>query len=513
MSLVVISLLLLGCAAHGVCSLEDGIEELLKRSSISQASRRRHLLSSISNAGNTADGNLNTQDTATYRIHRDWLTEDHIPHPELYYQDLDTGERQLIWAFDDTLARDVLAGRPDVWLQTTFQVEHDVDLLLPFLEHYSRLGIHFKRMIFTLVASNLHSTELLHVQKALRKVGAVHSTLLLKEENCRFCRSKGYRKAVFEANVRSTYNVPIKDWIITVEGSELAEFQLPRNSGGGGGGGRSSRSSSKIVVEEEEESSVVSAEEFFETLELQGINWVAGLPIERLSSSGFFENINGNGKVSGARGLGQKFPLKCQFRSTFPAENRMKVVAYRGYLRPDMSRRSIIPAEEAKLYFSGQDNENSDSGDGGDGDGSSDKGVSLFNLTPYSQYWEFYKTSLMVGNVYLWSAWSGSDRTAVLAKLYRFRWHSSSSLSSLNFSEISQKKAVSLCDDDTVEEHDAMVFDKLQKAGKVDLHGGDEDGIKCDKEAVVAEEEEKKEEVLPLGREAALSLAALHSIE
>lgn len=493
MSLVVIRLLLLSCAASGIFSLEAETYETSERDLTSEHGRRRYLLSTLGSiggisGGGSGKGKLNDKATATYRIHRDWLPHEDIPHPELYYQDLDTGERQLIWAFDDTLPRDVLAGRPDVWLQTTFHVERDVDLLLPFLEHCSRLGIALDRMIFTLLASNLSTKELSQVQKALRLVGAVHHTLLLGEETLNMCRSRTYKKAVFEANLRATYSVPAKDWIIAVEGIELLQFHLPRCTGSNAVGG-GSISQDEILKEEEDRS--VSAEEFFETLELQGINWVAGLPIERLPSSSL-EKINPS-STTNLSGLVHQFPLKCQFiNSSFPADNYyQKVVAYRGYLRPDMSRRSIVSAEKAKSYFGSLDGGNASLRN----KEKTKNFVSVYDLTPYSKYWEFYKTPLMVGNVYLWSE-RKADPTLV-ATIHRFHWHAGPNIQSFRASEAAG------CEE-KVENYDDIVYDRLLEAGKVDLSGGV--GIECEKkeEALLVE--------LPLRKEAALSLAALRNM-
>ena len=76
-----------------------------------------------------------------YRAQRDWIDHsNHVPEPDLYYQDLDDGERLLIWSYYDTLPRDVLAGRPEVWLYVVMDVARDAAILPHFLEHYSRLG-------------------------------------------------------------------------------------------------------------------------------------------------------------------------------------------------------------------------------------------------------------------------------------------------------------------------------------------------------------------------------------
>jgi hypothetical protein len=498
MALVVIRLLLLGCAASGIFGLEKDTNNAFKRLPISENRPRRHLLSTLGSiGGNNGGGKLNNKDTATYRIHRDWLPQEDIPHPELYYQDLDTGERQLIWAFDDTLPRDVLAGRPDVWMHATFRIEKDADLLLPFLEHYSRLGIAFDRMIFTLLASSLRINGLVHVQNALQQVGAVYHILLFKEEISKFCTSRAYKKAVFEANLRATYNVPAKDWIIAVEGDELLQFHLLSSSSSNAGGALSRINRDKILEQQQQqENRNVSAEEFFETLELKEINWVAGLPRERLSSSSAFgtfeKKIN---PLINLRGLFLEYPFKCQDTiSSVSVKNNQKVVAYRGYLRPDMFRHNIVSPDKAKIYFDSLD-------DGDDVFHNKEKAkkfVSLYDVTPYSTYWEFYKTPLMVGNVYLWSERKADDTSGVVAMLNHFHWHAHGRIN-----QSSRASEAAACED-TTEEYDAMLYNRLSKGGKVDLDG--KDGITCE------EEEEQSLLQLPLRKEAALSLAALRSL-
>lgn len=77
----------------------------------------------------------------TRAAQREWLDAlEPIPTPELYYRDLDNGQTQYIWRHDDTLPRDALSGRPEVWLAAELDADADADLLPHFLEHYARLG-------------------------------------------------------------------------------------------------------------------------------------------------------------------------------------------------------------------------------------------------------------------------------------------------------------------------------------------------------------------------------------
>lgn len=81
---------------------------------------------------------------ATTKMQRDSLPSHgaRVPHPELYYLDQDDGSRLLIWPPEETLPRDVLARRPEVWLCAFISgnLTTAATLLPSFLEHYSRLG-------------------------------------------------------------------------------------------------------------------------------------------------------------------------------------------------------------------------------------------------------------------------------------------------------------------------------------------------------------------------------------
>ena len=120
-------------------SHQDKIQQLAPKT-------RRKLLSSFPN------GNLNKD--STYKLQRDWANAPpYVSLPELYYQDLEDGSRQFIWTFDDTRARDVLAGRPEIWLYTLIDAERDEDavLITHLLEHYSRAGqFWFSFLLFSL---------------------------------------------------------------------------------------------------------------------------------------------------------------------------------------------------------------------------------------------------------------------------------------------------------------------------------------------------------------------------
>ena len=122
-------------AAHA--SLPAFGSDITSQPSPASPRKGRQLLSSLpsSIAAHQLDA------VTTFKVQRDWLEDSlDVPDPELYYQDLEDGTRKLIWGFDDTLPRDLIAGRTEVWLQTIIDVGRDGFLLPHFLEHYSRLG-------------------------------------------------------------------------------------------------------------------------------------------------------------------------------------------------------------------------------------------------------------------------------------------------------------------------------------------------------------------------------------
>lgn len=102
-----------------------------------KSSNRRRLQASAASRVRHLDS------TATARVQRDSLPDPtQVPYPELYYYDHEYGTRLLIWPPDETLPRDVLARRPEVWLHVTVAVDLNATAILPhFLEHYSRLGM------------------------------------------------------------------------------------------------------------------------------------------------------------------------------------------------------------------------------------------------------------------------------------------------------------------------------------------------------------------------------------
>ena len=171
--------------------------------------------------------------------------------PELYYQDLDDGSRLFIWPPDETLARDVLAGVPDVWLfciLPTDEMQETAKILPAFIEHYIRLGVSTERMVFVV---QIHVDEDRNAEQgqAWKRLDAITSILtaadidyrmlihaesseihMQKASNASFYSSRNEpdswcsHLAEYEAMLSALENIPIQDWIIAVRFGELLSF-------------------------------------------------------------------------------------------------------------------------------------------------------------------------------------------------------------------------------------------------------------------------------------------------
>jgi hypothetical protein len=292
---------------------------------------------------------LTFKDEEIEKVLSDWLPwSAEAPLPELYYRDLPDGRRQLIWPYESTLPRDVLAGRSKPWLYLCLDIEKDEDILLVHvLEHYSRLGIDRGHMLFTILAGgNKHEyAPSLHRRESTSSSHLDMHTRLQRIEDVLKSFGADYRLLLGEASVRERYRmlllslrkIPLRDWVIFVNGNEFLDL----------GGGQ-------------------TAEVYFHDRERQGVNWVTGSSVLRVQKDRNF--------VSKRPSLWTQFPVQCPSGST-----NERVVAFRGFLRPDMAGKFAVSAKDAEDYF-----------------------AKLYHLTPYSAWRHFYKTELTVGNAYLW---------------------------------------------------------------------------------------------------------------
>lgn len=119
-----------------------------------------------------------------------------------------------------------------------------------------------------------------------------------------------------------------------------------------------------------------------------------------------------------------------------------KLVAFRGFLRPDIVFSSVVEPSSAPSYFrdiaipcnldarldsmqyselanAGSDEKNTTSQSITSEMEQNNASLSLFNMTPYSRWWAFYKTEWVLGNAYLWKAVQ-SDSQCLPAVLHAF---------------------------------------------------------------------------------------------
>lgn len=202
-----------------------------------------------------------------------------------------------------------------------------------------------------------------------------------------------------------------------------------------------------------------------------------------MAPSGLFEPITASLPTS----LTHQFSLSCNL-TRISSKTRQKVIAYRGYLRPDALCRSIVPAETAAAYFGPTANKKVNLRDGGTC-GTKD----LYYLTPYYTYWQYYKTPLMVGNAFLWY-----DRQADgVALLYRYRWHQGTAAAA----RVAEGRHKRRCEGPPALEE--AIFEKIARQGRVNVQGGD---LSC---TAAVEEQPKR---LPLSKSAAMALARVLEI-
>ena len=308
-----------------------------------------------------------------------------------------------------------------------------------------------ERMIFTLhsdrpkqriSATTIKISGLAKVQAMLHAFGADY----------RLWIGRASIDSALEASLLAIRSVPIKDWIVIATGNEFIDF-----------GG-------------------MTAQRFLEQQMREGSNWIVGKPIERLAPSGDFETVS----VRPPSPLDTQFSLSCNF-TRIPVENRTKVVAFRGFLRPDAPRSTMVAPEVAEAYFGGAAVGDPSPRDPGDTCG----GVNMYVSTPYSKWWAFYRTPLMVGNAYLWHLRRGDDVT-----FSRYRWHAGQS----GPAAARQRR---LCEAPPSLE-DAM-FEKKAKRGKVRVAGAE---LLCRTgEPRIPGQLSREDTRLPLPKDAAIALA------
>ncbi len=266
--------------------------------------------------------------------------------PELYYDyqgghgDEDGNDRggnlRWIWSAASTVPRDVLlaAERPPhlrlvVTVRDISAMLHSMDR---FLGHYGELGMTPDRMVFDIrrtatvdEAGRAGEAEVYRrLVGVISNMGADYSTSYADADE----GSPSRAEIDYVSLLAAMRWLPLNDWILVVRGAELVSVD----------GTHSQRKSKEAAIWE-----------FFDGLERDGFNsaWAKARD------------------AAGSRGDAER------------------LVAVRGYLRPDPGMRRAMNIEEAEKMFHGS---------------------FYLSYSPYFRFWELYKSPSVVGNVYLYKA-------------------------------------------------------------------------------------------------------------
>jgi hypothetical protein len=264
--------------------------------------------------------------------------------PDLYYDDQggdedggnnnESGARRWIWSAGSTVPRDVLLAAerpPQLHLVVTVRdISAMLDSMDRFCGHYSDLGVTPDRMVFDIrrvatVSEAGRAGEATAYQRLVRvisNIGADYSTSYADTNDWSSSRDE-FEYASLLAAMRG---LPLNDWILMVRGTELLSVE----------GTHSRRKSEEAGMWE-----------FLDELERDGVNsaWAKARDIAKYHGD---------------------------------AE---RLVAVRGYLRPDPTMRRAMSIQEAENLFDGS---------------------FYLSYSPYFRFWELYKSPSVVGNAYLW---------------------------------------------------------------------------------------------------------------
>lgn len=179
------------------------------------------------------------------------LEEREIPDPELYYEQTEEESEEnradstlLIWPPDETLPRDVMAGKPQVWVFCSLTAQRATLEFLPlFLNHYVDLGVGIDHMVFVIQLVVHEKCErgkedglpvVEDIIAVLSSVGADYRVVNVWTPECPSSEylTRPWSSEMFqfdlvsyEAMLLALHRVPIKDWIITVRVHELLSFK------------------------------------------------------------------------------------------------------------------------------------------------------------------------------------------------------------------------------------------------------------------------------------------------
>lgn len=118
--------------------------------------------------------------------------------------------------------------------------------------------------------------------------------------------------------------------------------------------------------------------------------------------------------------LFRQFPLACQLSRQVAEGPTAKVVAFKGYLRPDALGAAVLSMAEARTYLGGAEGGRRHAGGAAPcaASGTPDPTEDLLPLTPYSRYWQFYRAPDVTGNVFQWDVREAPRKV----RINSFKW-------------------------------------------------------------------------------------------
>ena len=257
-------------------------------------------------------------------------------------EDDGSGPRRWIWSARSTVPRDVLlaAERPPLLhlVVTVHDIPGMVESADRFFSHYGDLGVTPDRMVFDIrrtpiedEAGRAGEAEVYRrLLGVISTMGADYSTSYAGAGE-----EASYREEIeYISLLAAMRGLPLNDWILMVRGAELVLA----------GGSHCRRKNKEAAIWE-----------FLDECERDGVNsaWAVG--------------------AAGCHG----------------AE---RLVAVRGYLRPDPKLRRALSIQEAEELFDGS---------------------FYLSYSPYYRFWELYKSRSVVGNAYLWQPRGSSADNAL----------------------------------------------------------------------------------------------------
>ena len=244
------------------------------------------------------------------------------------------GTLRWIWSAASTVPRDVLLASERPPLLHLVVTVRDIPAMLNsmdrFLEHYGDLGVAPDRMVFDIrrIASVDEAEVYRRLVGMISNVGADYSTSYAVSD----AESSSRAEVEYVSLLAAMRGLPLNDWILMVHGVELVSVD----------GTRSRRNSREAAMWE-----------VLDECERDGVNSLWARARDPAGHHGDSERL----------------------------------VAVRGYLRPDPAMRRAMNIQEAEAIF---------------------QGSFYLSYSPYFRFWELYKSPSVIGNAYLLQPRGGS---------------------------------------------------------------------------------------------------------